>query len=78
MEEWNEFPWATFTAVAVTLIAALAGAGVVVFGDEGALNFSEYLDHLGKFVIGIGLLGIGRGVRSGQLKSGARRATPMP
>lgn len=72
MDEVNEFPWATFTACIITVIAALAGAAVVVWGDPGALSFKDYLSAMSVFVIGIGLLGIGRGVRAG-LKAQARR-----
>jgi hypothetical protein len=73
MESWNEFPWATFTVVFVTFVASVVGAGVVIWGDEGALSFEQYLDLLTKFAIGNGILAVGRGVRSGLLKHGTRR-----
>jgi hypothetical protein len=60
-----EFPWATALVVVIVLIASLAGAGVVVFGDSGALSFNDYLDYMTKFVIGLGILGVGRGIRAG-------------
>lgn len=59
----NEFPWATVTACVITIAAAVAG-GIVVIVHPETLNFQNYLDYMGKFVIGIGLLGIGRGVRA--------------
>lgn len=58
----DKFPWATVTAVVLTVIAAIVGGLVVVIGDDGALTFDQYLDAMSKFVIGIGILGVGRGV----------------
>ena len=62
MGQWGP---ATVLTVALVLIAALTGAYVVLFGDQrgaDALAFADYLDALSKFAIGVGLLGIGRGV----------------
>jgi hypothetical protein len=64
-ESKPEFPWATITAVGLTLIVGLTGAIVVIWGDPGALSFEDYMSNMTKFVGGIGLLAIGRGIRSG-------------
>jgi len=58
-----EFPWATVTVITITLIVAIAGAIVVIFGKDGALTFDQYLEALSKFIIGVGILGVGRGIR---------------
>lgn len=60
----NEFPWATACIVALTVIAAVAGAAVVVFGDPGALPFDQYLKYMAGYAAALGLLGIGRGIRA--------------
>lgn len=60
----EEFPWATVCMVILLLIAAVVGGAVVIWGDNGALSFEQYLNDLGRFAIGLGLLGIGRGVSS--------------
>jgi hypothetical protein len=65
MEATTEFPWATALMVLLCLIVAGVGGVVVIFGDEGALTFQEYVNVLQKFAIAIGLLAVGRGVRSG-------------
>jgi hypothetical protein len=57
-------PWATIMTAGLVLIAAVAGAGVVIWGDPGALSFQEYLDMLKNFAIAVGVLGIGRGIVS--------------
>jgi hypothetical protein len=61
----EEFPWATVTVVALTIIAAVAGAAVVIWGDPGTLSFENYLKYMGAYAVSLGLLGIGRGVRAG-------------
>lgn len=69
----SEFPWATVVLVALVVIAALVGGGVVIWGEPGALTFKQYLDDLEKFAIAVGILSIGRGVRSGAKLLAARR-----
>lgn len=64
MESVNEFPWATVTVVVLTVIAAAAGAAVVIWGNPGTLSFANYLKYMGEYAAGLGLLGIGRGVRA--------------
>jgi hypothetical protein len=61
----NNIPWATITAVLITIVASVAGAAVVIWGDPGTYSFSNYLDDMKGFVIGIGVLGLGRGINSG-------------
>jgi hypothetical protein len=60
----DSIPWATLMTVLLVLIAAVAGAGVVIWGDPGALSFEKYLDLLKNFAIAVGVLGIGRGITS--------------
>ena len=60
--EWGPV---TMTLLVLTTIAALTGAAVVILGDQrgpDALSFKAYLDIMRDLVIGLGLLGIGRGV----------------
>lgn len=73
MQGFTEFPWATFCTVALAFLVAVVGGAVVVFGDPGALSFESYTDTLSKFAIGVGLLGVGRGVRSGLIKQKSAR-----
>jgi len=56
---------ATVLVIALTLIAAIGGIAVVLFGDQlggDSLTFNEYLDTMSKFVIGVGILGVGRAI----------------
>lgn len=55
----REFPWATFCVVVLTLMAAVVGGIVVILGN---LSFSDYLNQLSRFVLAVGLIGIGRGL----------------
>ena len=57
-------PWATLLVGGLVLIAAGVGGAVVIWGKDGALTFSEYLDLLKNFAIAVGILGIGRGIVS--------------
>lgn len=63
-EALNEFPWATVCIVALTIIGALAGAAVVIWGEPGTLTFANYLKYMGEYAAALGLLGIGRGIRA--------------
>ena len=63
-ETMNEFPWATVTIVVLTVVAALAGAAVVIWGNPGTLSFADYLKYMGEYAAGVGLVGIGRGIRA--------------
>jgi hypothetical protein len=60
----DSVPWATLMTAGLVLIAAVAGAGVVIWGEDGALSFQQYLDLLKNFAIAVGVLGIGRGIVS--------------
>jgi hypothetical protein len=73
MDDLKEFPWATAALIFLTLVAALVGGAVVIWGDPGALSFKEYLDDLEKFAVAVGVLGIGRGVRSAAKEYSVRR-----
>lgn len=61
---FNEFPWATALTFTVTLIVAVVGGVVVIFGDPGALTFENYIKDLTGLGVANGLLGIGRGIRA--------------
>jgi hypothetical protein len=61
----NNAPVATYLAATLTVIAAVFGGLVVLFGSghgSDGLTFNQYLDAMSKFVIGIGILGVGRGL----------------
>jgi hypothetical protein len=68
----NEFPWVTAILVVVAVIVVCVGGAVVIWGPSGALTFQEYLNDLEKFGVALGLLGIGRGIRSGAQKLSGR------
>jgi hypothetical protein len=72
----NQTPWATIGVWALTLIFALVGGAVVIWGDPGALSFETYVKIMGAFVIGHGLLGIGRGIHSGLINQARIEAAP--
>jgi hypothetical protein len=57
-------PWATIGVWLLTLIAAIVGGVVVIWGDPGALSFEDYIEILGGFAVAHGLLGIGRGINA--------------
>lgn len=65
----DALPWATIFACGLTVIYAVTGAIVVVWGDPGALSFAEYGERLRDFAIAIGLLGIGRGILKAKAKA---------
>lgn len=52
----------TLVACTIAVIAAVIGGLVVIIGPSGALSFEDYLNDMAKFVAGLGLLGIGRGI----------------
>lgn len=62
---WTErLPVVTWLALVVGLIVVIAGAvGTIV--DPDALAFGEYLILLVALALGLGLLGIGRGIATG-------------
>lgn len=65
----DNFPWATFTSVVLTVIFALVGGAVVIWGDPGALSFDDYMKSMAGFAVAQGFLGIGRGIKSTNKKS---------
>jgi len=67
----NDFPWSTFGVMVLTTVAAVVGGVVVIWGHSGALSFNDYLNYMWKFTAAVGLLGIGRGVKSGLENHGA-------
>lgn len=64
----DNIPIVTIVSAVIAIIAAVAGAAVVIFGHPGALSFDGYLNDMAKFVGGLGLVGLGRGISIG-LKS---------
>jgi len=74
----NTTPWATIGVWALTLLVAVVGGAVVLWGKNGALDFETYVKVLAGFGIGHGLLGIGRGINSGMTRSATiQNAPPM-
>jgi hypothetical protein len=55
--------WATIMVGVVLVIVAGVG-GVVTVVEPSTLSFKDYVDALEKVIIGIGILGVGRGVAS--------------
>lgn len=70
---FNEFPWATAMTVIVTVIVALVGGGVVLWGDPGALSFEKYVEILTGLGVANGVLGVGRGIRANGKFNATRR-----
>jgi hypothetical protein len=65
----------TMLLVAITTIAAIAGSVVCIVHPE-TLTFEQLLSQLQKFAIGLGLLGIGRGIHNqGKAIAGTETAT---
>lgn len=63
----RDLPIATIVLAALAVIVAVVGGIIVVLGPQhGAdgLTFNEYVDALSKFAIGVGLLGVGRGLHT--------------
>lgn len=62
----EEFPWATaLVSLAALIIIVIGGAAAIV--DDG-YKMEEYFNDLARISVGLGLLGIGRGIRSGLLR----------
>jgi hypothetical protein len=62
----EEFPWATALIVLIALTVLIGGGLTVNLSDSYTMD--DYFTDLGRLSIGIGLLGIGRGIRSGLIK----------
>ena len=60
----DALPWATIFLCALTLIYAIVGGAVVIWGDPGALSFDQYGKYLLGFAGALGVLGVGRGIAS--------------
>lgn len=75
-DEVPAVPWATIGVWLLTLIAAIVGGAVVIWGHPGALSFEQYIAILGGFAVAHGLLGIGRGINSsGKAQAAAQTYT---
>lgn len=72
----RDFPWATFGVLGLTSIIAIVGGAVVIWGHPGALSFNEYVDAMWKFALAAGVLGVGRGVKSG-LENGSAASSQL-
>ena len=55
--------WATIMAGVVLIILSLVGGAVTII-EPSTLSFKDYVDALEKAIIGIGILGVGRGIAS--------------
>ena len=71
-------PWATIGVWALTLLVAIVGGIVVIWGKNGALDFERYVEVLGAFAVAHGLLGIGRGINAGLTRSASIDQGPPP
>jgi hypothetical protein len=58
----NDIPIVTYVACVIVVIAALVGGAVVIWGDPGALSYGDYLKDMAGFTVGLGLVGVGRGI----------------
>lgn len=50
--------------VGVVLVIVAGIGGVITIIEPSTLSFKDYVDALEKMVVGIGILGVGRGVAS--------------
>lgn len=61
----DSFPWMTFSILILAIIIVIIG-GVAVITNH--LVFETYLNDLEKFAVGVGLVGIGRGINRGGIR----------
>jgi hypothetical protein len=54
---------ATFM-VGIVLVLVAGVGGVITIVEPSTLNFRDYVDALEKLIVGIGILGVGRGLAS--------------
>jgi hypothetical protein len=66
VDKWGP---ATIATLVIFAIVAIIGGVVVIVGN---MTFEDYLDSLVKLAVGIGILGVGRGVMSGLKKQGSQ------
>jgi hypothetical protein len=59
-------PIVTYVILAAFIIVCAVGGGVVLWGHNGALSFDTYLKDVSEFAIGLGLVGVGRGLAVSQ------------
>ena len=59
----NELPIATYLIAGLCAIVAVVG-GIVTLTNPGSLSFNDYLDAVAAFAIGVGILGVGRGINA--------------
>lgn len=62
---------ATYVVVGIVAVVALCG-GVLVIVHPETLSFQQYSDDLQKLAVGVGLLGVGRGIAHHGLSVGKR------
>ena len=62
MKPSDTLPWATIFLCTLTLIYAVVGGAVVIWGDPGTLSFEDYSKGLIGFAGALGILGVGRGI----------------
>lgn len=66
VDKWGP---ATIVTLVIFAIVAIIGGVVVIAGN---MTFEDYLDNLVKLAVGIGILGVGRGIMSGLKKQGSQ------
>lgn len=64
MPDFSNWGPVTVVLVALTVIAGVCGAVVVITHPE-TLTFEQLLNDLEKFALALGLLGVGRGIHAG-------------
>jgi hypothetical protein len=59
----NDLPIATYLIAGLCAIVAVVGGAVTITSPD-SLSFNDYLDAVAAFAIGVGILGVGRGINA--------------
>jgi hypothetical protein len=62
----EEFPWVSALVILAALVIIFVGGGAAILNESYSME--EYFRDLSRISIGLGLLGIGRGIRSGLIR----------
>jgi hypothetical protein len=65
IDKINDSPFTTILMGIAFIVIVLIG-GIVTIVDSESLSFNEYITAVGIAAAGLGLLGIGRGINSGE------------
>jgi hypothetical protein len=57
----DHLPWATILVGSIIVFVTVVG-GVITIVQPSTLSFATYVNVLQKMVVGVGILGVGRGV----------------